>query len=281
MLLTAPYKSGKSTLCNQIALGLIGACDLFEPLSAPSKLTVLYFQFEMAEFIVYERLAATGIIPPKGKFYVGSPKWMKVDDPKGLAYLKAVVSEIKPDVVMLDPLYKLHNRDENDAGDMQVVFDGLDEIVYDFNLGLILIHHHRKEYTGPGGDISRPESRARGTSKLEDWPDTLMTVTKDIKNDLRVLNFICRRNPDMEDITLQFNKTTWLYDVVAGKSELDDYVMTHLPSDRQDIVEGLQIVYALDEVKAESVLKRLSRQKKIVIERDPARHGRPSVVRAL
>ena len=266
MLVSAPYKAGKSTLCNQICFGLVGTHTLFEPLQSDGTHSVLYVQLEMHEFIVYERRMAAGV-EPSDKLWVASPRNLKIDG-DGYNNLRQEIAGLRPDVVILDPLYKLHNRDENDAGDMQIVFDRLDELVYDFNIGLILIHHQRKAFNGPGGDLSSPVERARGTSKMEDWPDTLVAIDADRTRDLRHLHFVCRRNPDMETITLHYDRQTNLYVVGTGNNnEVNAWAEASCPLPRTEFIQLLAVGFGLTDNEAASHLRRMQRNGLVRTER--------------
>ncbi len=281
LLLSAPKKSGKSSIVQQLAFSLAGICPIFEPLESTRKNKVLYMQFEMHEEIVRERLEATGWNLPEDQVYIGSAPHLKLDDRVSFLKFKAVVGALKPDVLILDPLYNLHNRDENEASDMQIVFDRLDELIRDLDLALILVHHHRKEYSGPGGDQSSPENRARGTSKLQDWPDTLVTIDADRIADTRTLKFICRRNPSMSDLTMRFDPETWTYSPVTKKADIEGYILDTveaMPIDRAELVQSLFMDLDVNEKDARNAIDRLREQGRIRIERNPGERGRPSTI---
>lgn len=267
MLLSAPKKSGKSSILQQLSMAMAGLCPMFGGLEIPERVKVMYVQFEMDEYIVYERQLASGILPKDyDQVYIATPRALKLDNQALFELFKKSLQEIRPDVLILDPLYNLHNLDENDAGEMQLVFDKLDELIKEFNLALILVHHHRKEYAGPGGDTSRPEDRARGTSKLQDWPDTLVTVERDDRNDRRILHFVCRRNPEMESITLKFNPDNWLYDTVPSytREAIDQYVLNCLPMSKAELKESMGRDLALSDPQIETALKYLRDAGKVV-----------------
>ena len=278
LLLSAPKKSGKSAIVQQLAFALAGYCPIFSPLHTTGKHKVLYVQFEMHEQIVRERLIAAGWDPDPNDIYIASMPYLKLDKDNIFQAFKLMVKEVNPDVLILDPLYNIHNQDENDAGKMQVVFDRLDELIKELDIAIILVHHHRKEYAGPGGDMTSPESRSRGTSKLQDWPDTLVTIEADRKADTRTLIFICRRNPDMPPITMKFDPNTWTYTTINGKEDVDKYILDSCPIDRQELIESLWTDMDVDPSEAANAIRRLTRADKIELVRGEGQ-GRPTSIR--
>ncbi len=167
LLIYAPAKSGKSFLCQQIAR-CIGSGDDFLG-QATNAGRVLYLQFELGEEILQDRLRKTG--KDYQNVYVGTTFSMKLDHAHGQKQLLDALSKIEPNVVILDPLYKLIAGDENEAHDMSLILDFLDDTLAAYRaneLSVVIMHHS-------GKDISKG---GRGSSVLEGWADSYVEMRK-------------------------------------------------------------------------------------------------------
>jgi len=157
-------KAGKSFLCRQIAR-CIGAGEPF--LGIPTKQgRVLYLQFEMGTGVLQWRMRQTGM--SYENVYVGTTFSMKLDKKSGQDVLKAELEAIEPQVLILDPLYKILSGDENTAQDVEIILDFLDEMIDAFGLSVLIVHH-------AGYDLSRG---GRGSSVLEGWVESYIEMKK-------------------------------------------------------------------------------------------------------
>jgi archaellum biogenesis ATPase FlaH len=69
------------------------------------------------------------------------------------------MSEIEPDVVIMDPLISFHRKDENSNDKMRYVLDDITQFFADRKVDICLIHHESK--SGKTG--------GRGASAIQDW----------------------------------------------------------------------------------------------------------------
>jgi len=157
-------KAGKSFLCLQLAR-CIGAGEPF--LGIPTRQgRVLYLQFELGTGVLQWRMRQTGLI--YDNVYVGTTFSMKLDKRVGQDVLKAELEAIEPQVLILDPFYKILSGDENVAQDVEVITDFLDEMIDAFGLSVLIAHHS-------GKDMSRG---GRGSSVLEGWVESYIEMKK-------------------------------------------------------------------------------------------------------
>jgi hypothetical protein len=163
-LIYAPAKAGKSYLSLQLARA-IGSGQEF--LGMPTTQgRVLYLQFEMGLEILQSRMKETG--QDYDNVFVDTSFSMKLDKDSEQKYLKAAMLAIRPDVLILDPLRPVISGDENEAKDMGILVDFLDEIIEEFNCSILVIHH-------AGKDIQRG---SRGSSVFEGWVDAYIAMKK-------------------------------------------------------------------------------------------------------
>jgi len=164
MILYAPAKTGKSVVCMQTERSIGLGLDI---LGLPTtKGRVLYIQFELGEEVLRGRMLETG--KTYENVWVGTSFSLKLDRPEGQEQFRRAVDAVKPDVVIVDPLYKAILGDENDASQVMVALNFLDFIIQTYQCSILLIHHS-------GKDISK---HGRGSSVLEDWVDSYVQMTK-------------------------------------------------------------------------------------------------------
>ena len=157
-------KSGKSYLCIQLAR-CIASGDNF--LGIPTqKAPVLYLQFELGEGILQYRMRSTG--KDYEGVYVGTTFSMKLDKREGQDQFLKAISAVQPQVVIIDPFYKVISGDENEAHDVLIILNFLDEVIDTYNCSIFIIHHAGKEL----------ERGGRGSSVLEGWVDSYIEIRK-------------------------------------------------------------------------------------------------------
>lgn len=164
MIVYGRGKVGKSFLALQLAR-CIGSGEPFLGIGT-SQGRVLYLQFEIGMAILQHRLWNTGKAYPD--VFVGTSFAMKLDTRGGLDQLTRAVGVVHPNVVILDPFYKMFQGEENQSHDVQIVFDNLDTIIEAFNCSIVVFHHGGKDL----------ERGGRGSSVFEDWCDAYVEVKK-------------------------------------------------------------------------------------------------------
>ncbi len=163
-VLYAPPKAGKSFLAAQIARCIASG----EPfLGFPTTQgTVLMIQSELGAEILQGRLRMTG--RDYSNVSVGTTFSLRLDTDSGFAQLWRAMEAIKPDVLILDPLYKMIAGDENESKDMKGITDNLDKIKEAYKCSIWIVHHAGKDITKGG----------RGSSVLEDWVDSYLEARR-------------------------------------------------------------------------------------------------------
>lgn len=94
----------------------------------------------------------------------GGYSGLKLDNPEGVAKLRASIESCEPDIVFIEPFRSLWRGEENSATDMAVVVDNIVAMATDYQCAVILSHHERK--SGPSEDGEKM-SQARGSTVLE------------------------------------------------------------------------------------------------------------------
>ncbi len=104
--------------------------------------------------------------------------------PEGLDRLAATVGQQQARLLILDPLIRVHRADENSAGEMAAILDGVRALARATDCAVLLVHHTRK--AAAGGVAGHA---LRGSSDLHAFGDTnlyLRRVASDGPLELRI-----------------------------------------------------------------------------------------------
>lgn len=101
---------------------------------------------------------------------------LRLDESRDQQRLDATLAQLKPRLLLLDPLVRLHRLDENSAADISGLLGFLRELNRRHEVALVLVHHMSKK-------VRRNLGQAlRGSSDINAWTDSatyLMRKTKD------------------------------------------------------------------------------------------------------
>jgi hypothetical protein len=162
-------KSGKSFVALDLAVAVASGTPALGrfPVAAPGP--VLLLMAEDPPAVVVHRLAA--LAAARAQALATLPLAVIVEPgvrlPEGLARLTATVAQRAPQLLILDPLIRLHRADENSAAEMATVLDGLRTLARATDCAVLLVHHTRK---APAGGVAG--HALRGSSDLHAFGDT-------------------------------------------------------------------------------------------------------------
>jgi hypothetical protein len=86
--------------------------------------------------------------------------------------LYSTVEQLKPRLLLLDPMVRLHRLDENNARDIAGFLGFLRELERSFGVSIVLTHHSGKRGT------SRPGQGLRGSSDLHAYGDSNLYLSR-------------------------------------------------------------------------------------------------------
>lgn len=116
---------------------------------------------------------------------VADDPWeFRLDDPDGWKRLKEWLDELKPRLVILDPLAEFHNLDEKVAGDMIRLLRPIRKWAVDNDRAVIFVHHVSKKASDQKGE-NYDAMDMRGSGALFGKADGLMVVTPKGKEEER------------------------------------------------------------------------------------------------
>ena len=97
---------------------------------------------------------------------------LRLDDLDDRAQLVQAVCRIKPRLLVLDPLVRLHALDENSAADVSSLLGWLRTLSRTHQLGIVVVHHMSKKSRRNLGQA------LRGSSDLHAWADSSAYLTR-------------------------------------------------------------------------------------------------------
>lgn len=181
--------------------------------------------------------------------------------------LFATVELIRPRLLLLDPLVRIHACDENDAGAVSAILATLRQLQRAYDVAIVLVHHTRKNGRGPQGYA------LRGSGDLYAWGDAYAYLTRRDKG-LR-LSLEHRSHPPSEPMALSLvseadGSCTRLElatnSSAATEASLEDLVLAELSSNQSPVtrtqlrarlkVNNQRLGLALDKLLAEGRIRK-------------------------
>ena len=142
---------------------------------------------------------------------------LRLDDEEHRRRLRATVAAIKPRLLILDPLVRLHSGDENSSADVSSLLAFLRTLQREFEVAILVVHHVRKS------PASQPGQALRGSGDLHAWLDSGLYLLRS-KGRLR-LHPEHRDNPVMEPIEIALDSDQ-PHLIVKGPARQDRKVAT-------------------------------------------------------
>jgi RecA-family ATPase len=122
---------------------------------------------------------------------------INLDDPKGMAQLRAEIERHKPEFLVMDSLVRFfRGRSENDNSDMSAFFgERIRPLMRDHNLGVVMLDHMGKPSKDGNQD---PGHRVRGASDKPGFVDELWTLAGERDQSTRTLTHEKTRWDDLQ-----------------------------------------------------------------------------------
>lgn len=164
-------KCFKSFLALDMAVSVASGKACLRQFATQRTGSVLLFPAEDSLAVVRQRLegisAAAGVPLSSLPIDVITAPSLRLDLPADCQRLANTVQSLKPRLLILDPLIRLHRIDENDASQVAPLLSFLRQLQRQFALAVVLVHHARKD-----SNSQRPGQALRGSSELHGWGDS-------------------------------------------------------------------------------------------------------------
>lgn len=174
-------KSGKSFFALQVCLNLAQGLPVFGVPTEPHR--TLYLQFDTSNTVWKERIVG---LRDRGIDISGQIMMVHPDDlPKPCNLerqvtrdtLKKALDTCQPDIVVIDVLRELHQKNENDSTDMKIIGDHMMSLFQ--NQTILLVHHSKKIWQTEGVEAINPISYCRGSSYIPGKSDAIWLIHKE------------------------------------------------------------------------------------------------------
>jgi len=197
-------KCCKSFLALDVAVSVASGAACLRQFPVRRAGPVLLFPAEDSLAVVRQRLAgiaAAAQVPFDSlPVEVITAPALRLDTPADRLRLSDTVQQLRPLLLILDPLIRLHRVDENDATQVAALLSYLRELQRQFQLAVMLVHHARKD-----SHASRPGQALRGSSELHGWGDSNLYLRR--KGAQLTLSTEHRAAPGQDHIPLQLIQT--------------------------------------------------------------------------
>ncbi len=169
-------KLGKSWLGLEMAVSVASGTPCLGRYSPPQSGRVLVYMAEDALAVVRDRLGALcrhhGVAIEDLDLFVITAPTLRIDVPREQQRLREAIAHLRPRMLLLDPFVRLHQRNENDAGEVSALLAYLRELQRLFDMAVVLVHHARKSGAGTPGQA------LRGSGDVHAWGDSNLYLSR-------------------------------------------------------------------------------------------------------
>ena len=168
-ILGGPPKCAKSWCGLDLAVSLASATPFLGRFAALDPGPTLVYLAEDALPLVRARIA--GICLHRGldlgalDLHVITAPAVRLDQAADQRRLAATIDHLRPKLLLLDPLVRLHRLDENSSADISALLGYLRELQRSFDVAIVVVHHMRKSVRSHLGQA------LRGSGDLHAWND--------------------------------------------------------------------------------------------------------------
>jgi RecA-family ATPase len=232
LIIGGPPKANKSFVAMNIAVDLARGRNIFDAkypdgrivLPVEKTYRVLYIEQEIGEHSVRERLARMLVGVPNIEnltFFVKTKDiGMRLDSPDGQAAIFAEIEEVKPDVVLLDPLAKFHLVEENSARDMSAIMRIGDMIIQRYKTALVIVHHEGKEnHDSPRRGLDKLRGSSVIAADTDSFLDVIRRSSKHAPEPVLELSFEIRHDAPIEPLYVR-RRLDGLIDFIPNYQEM-------------------------------------------------------------
>jgi hypothetical protein len=141
-------KCAKTWLGLDMALSVATGTPCLGKFAVPEPGPVLVYLAEDALLVVRERIEGMarhrGLDLDQVQIYVITAPVLRLDRDRDRALLWETIARLRPRLLLLDPLVRLHGIDENHAGDVAELLAYFRSLQRELGLSVVLVHHTRK-----------------------------------------------------------------------------------------------------------------------------------------
>jgi KaiC/GvpD/RAD55 family RecA-like ATPase len=179
-------KIGKTWAALEFTRALATGTELFEQPDLPGEVAkVLYIDQELGPEALKERVVPAFKEDPQAlaniNYLTQRETVVDLSDPASREEIYGIIDQLKPNVVIFDPMEKMHSVDENNATEMGRMFKWFDVLRHDFQeqlLTVVMVHHYKKPPSDKSGYDPLSPHNFRGTGRWFNAPDAIVTFSR-------------------------------------------------------------------------------------------------------
>ncbi len=215
IIIFGPYKSWKSMTAIDLAFKLSTGKPWLGFNTTLS--TVLVIQLEIPKAAYQQRInkyAFGNKLNPSTNLYLMTIRNLKLDKGWGLSLLDQWITQIQPQVVIIDPIFKVVSGRLTDEYDVRQFTDRMDEIIEKHKVSLVLIHHEGKDWVVDGERYDRGADASFGSAVFGWWCDSsieLRAVSEG--SNMVTVKFPLLRlaEDDIKSMTVEINRSNLVF----------------------------------------------------------------------
>lgn len=171
-------KCCKSWTALEMAVSVASGTPCFGRYVVPERGKALLYLAEDSLPVIRERVSALaahrGLAIDALDVHVIRVASMRLDLAADQARLQETARELRPKLLVLDPLVRIHRIDENDASQVSALLSYLRGLQRELDLSVVLVHHTRKNHS-PGLQAGQG---LRGSGDFHAWSDSALYLRK-------------------------------------------------------------------------------------------------------
>lgn len=178
MLIYAEPESWKSMLTLHTTFCLANNEPWFN--HPTNRATVLNIQLEAPKAILQDimiKMSVNRTVPIDGTIIFSNDR-NKFDTGYGHADLESAIKYHKPQIVIIDPLYKVVSGRLTDEYDIRKFQERIEDLMTKYHVAVILVHHTRKSTYFEGEEVDVGDDAILGSALWKAWFDSILFLKK-------------------------------------------------------------------------------------------------------
>jgi hypothetical protein len=216
-ILGGPPKSFKTWLAVDLALSVASGTKALERFEVKEPGRVVFFGAEDDKELLKDRFQAVaearGMNLENLEVLLIDVPVLRLDQSKDQLRLAHTLKLLRPRLLVLDPLVRLHGLEENSATEISRLLSFIRSLERDYGVAILIVHHSRKEQ----GSSQQPGQGLRGSSDLHAFGDSNLYIRR--TRDGVLLSIEHRSAPAPEPIALELLSQPQPHLVAKDKSE--------------------------------------------------------------
>lgn len=188
-------KSCKSWLGLEMAVSVASGTPCLGTFAVPRQGRALIYMAEDSAPVVRERLDALcrhhRVRLDALDLFVIVSDTLRIDVCEQQQRLRETMQRLKPAMLLLDPLIRLHRANENDSGEVSAILAYLRALQREQDTAIVLVHHARKNGSG-----DQPGQSLRGSGDIHAFGDSNLYLRRKARQILLSIEHRAAPSPD-------------------------------------------------------------------------------------